>query len=137
MMVVKDLQEVAEEAGYPVDAFVFVQRGLDHTVKRIHGELAEGESAWIDPETGQSSRHVSGRDLCYGLRDYAIEQYGLLARPLLRRWRITRCEDFGRIVFAMVESGIMQKTDEDELDDFENVFEFSQAFSPELQLSDR
>ena len=135
MMVVKDLNEVAEETGYPVDAFVFVQRGLDHTVKRIHGELDEGESPWIDPETGQSSRHVSGRDLCFGLRDYAVEQYGLLARPVLRRWRITRCEDFGRIVFAMVESGIMQKTDEDGLDDFNDVFEFSQAFSPELQLS--
>ena len=79
---------------------------------------------------------MSGRDLCYGLRDYAIEQYGLLARPMLRRWRITRCEDFGRIVFAMVESGIMQKTDEDDLNDFDNVFEFSQAFSPELQLSE-
>ena len=136
MMLVKDLKEVADDTGYPVDAFVFVQRGLDFTVKRTHGELAEGETPWIDPETGQSDRHVSGRDLCYGLRDFAIEQYGLMARPILRRWRITRSEDFGRIVFAMVESGIMQKTDDDDLDDFDNVFEFSDAFACELLLTD-
>lgn len=136
MMVVQDIKDIAEEAGYPVDAFVFVQRGLDFTVKRTHGELEEGEEPEVDPETGHSVRHVSGADLCHGLRDFAVQQYGLLARHVLRRWRITRCEDFGRIVFAMVESGMMQKTDDDDLTDFAGVFDFAQAFSPDLVLAE-
>lgn len=110
---------------YPLDAFVFVQRGLDFTVRRIHGEL---EDDYDPDDLDQPSRHVSGRMLCEGLRDHAIQQYGLLAGTVLSRWRVTRCEDFGHIVFAMVESGMMHKTDDDSIDDFANVFSFQEAF---------
>lgn len=110
---------------YPLDAFVFVQRGLDFTVRRAHGELEED----YDPDDlDQPSRHVTGRMLCEGLRDYAIQQYGLLAGTVLRRWRVVGCEDFGRIVFAMVESGMMHKTEDDSIADFENLFSFQEAF---------
>jgi uncharacterized repeat protein (TIGR04138 family) len=37
--------------------------------------------------------------------------------------------DFGRIVFAMIDAGMMRKTDEDDLADFDNVFEFDEAFA--------
>jgi len=135
MLVAKELREIADESGYGIDAFLFVQRGLDHTVKSIHGEQDE-EQPRFDPETGESSRHVSGAELCHGLKEYAIDRYGLLARSVLRRWRITRSEDFGQIVFAMVNAGLMQKTDEDTIDDFMDVFDFAQAFTPELMLTD-
>ena len=119
------LADAVNSTRYPLDAFVFVQRGLDFTVRREHGELTE-DYAPAAPD--QPSRHISGRVLCEGLRDYAIQQYGLLAGTVLRRWRITRCEDFGHIVFAMVESGMMHKTEDDSIADFENVFSFRDAF---------
>jgi len=128
-----DLQSVAAQSDYPLDAFIFVQRGLDYTVRHTHGEL--GEDVEVDLE--DTSRHVSGRQLCHGLRDFAVEQYGLMARSVLGRWGIVRCEDFGRIVFAMVDAGMMRRTDEDDFDDFVGVFDFREAFSPELMLSDR
>ena len=128
-----DLRAVARETKYPLAAFLFVQRGLDFTVRRTHGELPEDEE--LDPAE-RESRHVTGRDLCFGLRDFAIEQYGLLARTVLRRWRIEQCEDFGRIVFTMVEAGLMHKNDEDNLEDFSEVFDFATAFNPELSLSE-
>ena len=128
-----DLAEAVKRTRYPADAFVFVQRGLDFTVRREHGELTED----YDPDDpDQPSRHVSGRVLCEGLRDYAIQQYGLLAGTVLRRWRIHRCEDFGHIVFAMVDAGIMHKTDDDSIADFENLFSFRDAFGkPTLALN--
>lgn len=126
-----DLHEIAGQSDYPLGAFVFVQRGLDYTVRHTHGEWDESE----DPE--QEGRHVSGRQLCHGLRDFAVDQYGLMARSVLRRWGIVRCEDFGRIVFDMVEAGLMRRTDEDSLEDFVGVFEFRDAFSPDLMLSDK
>jgi len=128
-----DLQSIAAESDYPLDAFVFVQRGLDYTVRSTHGELADEEE--FDPE--ENSRHVSGRQLCLGLRDFAVERYGLMARSVLGRWGIVRCEDFGTIVFAMVEAGMMRQTDDDRFDDFVGVFDFREAFSPDLMLSDR
>jgi uncharacterized repeat protein (TIGR04138 family) len=122
----KDLMDVVQSTKYPLDAFLFVQKGLDFTVRSTHGEP--------DPEADPASRHVSGRQLCEGLREYAVEQYGLMARSVLRRWRITSCVDFGRIVFAMVEAEFMQKTDHDTLEDFENLFDFEDAFLPTLTL---
>lgn len=103
---------------------MFVQEGLRHTVEQLHG----GDAADDD-----SSRHVSGQQLCMGLRDYAIKQFGLLARTVLNSWNIRRTEDFGRLVFILVESGIMRKSEEDSLDDFSGVYDFDETFGPELQ----
>jgi len=136
-----DLFSVMASTKYPIEAFAFVNRGLEFTVRHIHGEPAAGQDAPDDSEVQdvageESSRHISGKDLCQGLRDYAIEQYGLMARGVLRKWNIHACEDFGHIVFAMVDAGLMHKTDDDSIHDFIGVFEFAQAFRPSLELSE-
>ncbi len=115
----KSLKEVAATTRYPLDAFHFVRRGLDYTVHRTHRN---------PEELPEEDRHVSGRQLSEGLRDYAIEQYGLLAGMMLRRWRIQSTEDFGQIVFSMVNGGLMQASPDDTLDDFTGGFNFDQAF---------
>ncbi len=132
MSIDHDLAVVAKTTRYPLDAFLFVQRGLDFTVTRLHGEL--DDDAYFDADDIESSRHVSGQDLCQGLRDFAIKEYGLLARTVLRRWSINTCRDFGEIVFAMVDGGLMRKTDDDSIHDFNNVFDFASAFEPALML---
>lgn len=112
----KPIEQVVEELGlYPIEAYDFVQRGLQYTVHKLHGKVN-------DPKI---SRHVSGRELSEGLREFALMQWGMLARTVLRRWNITRTEDFGRIVFALVEGGYMTTTEEDTLDDFRGVYDFS------------
>lgn len=123
--------EIANKTRYPVDAFIFIQRGLDHTVRAIHGDIPKD----LDTEDETTSRHVSGQQLCEGLRAFAIAQYGLMARSVLRRFKIYATEDFGHLVFAMVDSGVMRKTDEDSIADFIDVYDFSEAFANELQLS--
>lgn len=115
----KSLHQLARDLGtYPAEAYEFVQRGLSHTVQLVHGTA-------VDPD---ASRHVSGPQLCEGLREYALGQWGLLARTVLRQWNVTSTADFGRIVFALIEAGQMQKTDDDSLEDFRNVFDFRKAF---------
>lgn len=133
MSIDKDLATIAKRTRYPVDAFLFVQRGLDFTVSRLHGEI-DDDFDDIAPDEYESKRHVSGQDLCTGLRDFAIKEYGLLARTVLRRWNITSCRDFGQVVFAMVDGGLMRKTDEDTIHDFNNVYDFNSAFEPGLML---
>src|SRR5947209_12845686 len=92
---------IVESACYPEDAHEFVRQGLAYTVGRVHGENP-------DPKL---CRHVCGQQLCEGLREYALSRWGMMARTVLRRWNINRTEDFGRIVFAMIECGEMAKTD--------------------------
>lgn len=114
----KTLEDVVEEVGlYPIEAYDFVQRGLQHTVEKLRADVTE-----------PGARHISGQELSEGLREFALEQWGLLARTVLERWGITRTDDFGRIVFALVENGFMSKTEEDDIEDFKNVFDFRTAF---------
>ena len=128
----KDLMSIARDTRYPLEAFLFVQRGLDFTVRRAHGEPPTNLE-----EENQQNRHVGGRDLCFGLRDFAVEEYGMLARTVLKRWNIRTSEDFGQIVFSMVEAGVMQKTDEDRIEDFHEVLDFAQAFPAEPVLNSK
>ncbi len=129
LMPTHDILNVAQKSKYPIDAFIFVQRGLEFTVRRVHGKPTREKHL---TEEHRRQRHVDGQTLCFGLRDYAIQQYGLLAKTVLKRWKITECVDFGHIVFEMIDAGLMYKTAEDSLDDFTEVFDFTSAFSPTL-----
>jgi uncharacterized repeat protein (TIGR04138 family) len=121
----KPIDTVVDKVGlYPREAFEFVQEGLAYTVERAHGQVR-------DP---QASRHVTGQMLCEGLRQFALMQWGMLARTVLARWNIEATLDFGRIVFAMIESGHMSKTDEDSLEDFRDVYDFRTAFDQGYKL---
>jgi uncharacterized repeat protein (TIGR04138 family) len=121
----KSVQQVIEDVGlYPPEAYAFIQQGLGFAVQRVHGNVK-------DPK---ASRHITGQDLCEGLREMALAQWGRLARTVLRRWNITSTVDFGRIVFALVDAGLMQKTDDDSLEDFRNVYDFRSAFEAEYQI---
>lgn len=124
---VPDWKQIREKAGpFPAQAYQFVRDGLQHTVKTIHGQ--QGDMGGDSGGDAEESRHVSGQQLCLGLKDYALQQYGLMARTVLSHWNVRKTEDFGRMVFAMVEAGLMRKTDDDTLEDFTGVFEFDQAF---------
>lgn len=118
-----DWKKVRDRAGpYAPEAFEFIRQGLAHTVRMVHGEHAALDAA---PD---ESRHVSGQQLCLGLRDFAIKQYGMLARTVLNRWGVRRTDDFGRIVFAMIDLQLMRKTEQDSLEDFRAVYDFGEAF---------
>ena len=116
----KSLPDVVREVGrYPADAFLFVQAALHHTASTVHGR---------QEAQGEITRHVDGRQLCEGIRDFAAHRWGRLARAVLARWDITETLDFGRIVFALVDAGLMSKTPHDKLEDFDGVFDFATAF---------
>jgi len=120
-----DLKSILEKAGgYAPEAYRFISDGLAHTVASIHGEDRVRNAQGIEDD----SLHVSGQELCLGLRDYALRRYGMLARTVLRRWNIHSTEDFGRIVFALVDSGLMRKTEDDVFEDFQGVYDFDEEF---------
>lgn len=116
-----DWEELANITGpYPVEAFHFVREGLSFAAQKVHAAA---------DECPDQDRHITGQQLCLGLREFAIECYGMLAPAVLSHWRIHRTEDFGRIVFAMVHRGVLSKTNEDTIDDFRSVYDFHDAFS--------
>jgi uncharacterized repeat protein (TIGR04138 family) len=138
----KSLQEVVDEVDqYPIEAFVFLQQGLGFAVNHVHGEIKEDEFSEreLNDHAGEMAdvppcRHITGQQLCEGLRAYALNQWGLLAGVVLARWRINSTFDFGRIVFALIAAGHMQKTDTDTIEDFRGVYDFKTAFDGSYQI---
>ena len=123
----KSIHQVVDDLGlYPPEAFEFVQQGLSFTVQKIHGQTKKEDML---------CRHISGADLCEGLRELALHRWGMLARTVLTRWNVRRTLDFGRIVFALVDSGWMQARPDDSLEDFREVFDFKSAFDTEYRIA--
>jgi uncharacterized repeat protein (TIGR04138 family) len=73
-------------------------------------------------------RHVTGPELAWACRDFAQQQFGLLAPVVLNHWGITRTEDIGRIVFILVEVGLLVTQPGDSESDFEAVYQFAEVF---------
>jgi uncharacterized repeat protein (TIGR04138 family) len=73
-------------------------------------------------------RHVTGQELLDGLRQYALQQFGPMAATVFEEWGIRNCQNFGEIVFNMVEIGLLARTEKDTRDDFQNGYDFTDAF---------
>lgn len=109
-----DIEVLAERDGrYSRAAYLFVYAALQHTVKKLGKESMPREQ-----------RHVSGRDLIYGISEYALDQFGPLTLTVFDHWGIRETRDFGEIVFNLVNDNLMSKTDDDRIEDFTDVFEF-------------
>jgi uncharacterized repeat protein (TIGR04138 family) len=98
-------------------AYFFVLEALDHTI------FLQGKG-----QAPHESRHINGRDLLDGIRRYAQEEFGPLAPFAFRSWGVRRTEDFGNIVFEMIEAGLLNKDENDHPRDFVNGFDFERAF---------
>ncbi len=124
------VRQLAERDGrYRPEAFLFVSEAVSHTQNWVRkGEIRRSDE---DPERGNDGEfHVSGQELLEGLRRLSKQRWGELAPTVLRQWGVFRCEDFGQIVFLMVEDENLQwkKRDCDTLDDFSGGFDFDTAF---------
>ncbi len=110
-----------------------LQHDLDwnDVIAKYHtGELPDMLVAAVDAAGGceNLNRHVSGRELCWALRDYALMRWGIMARTVLESWAICSSRDFGRIVFGFIDYDMMRKQDDDTLEDFSDVYGFDSAF---------
>lgn len=108
-------------AMFPDEAFDFVREGLRHTAQTLHG----GEEPTDLPD---DRRHITGNQLCMGLRDFALRRYGLLAPTVLGRWQVRSTEDFGTLVYALIDRGELRASERDSIEDFKGVYEFGEAF---------
>ncbi len=106
---------IANEPRYHRGAYGFLRDALDFTLKERK------------KNTGESG-HVSGQQLLDGIRRFALKQFGPMVPTVFEYWQIKCTEDFGHMVFALVEVGIFGKTERDSITDFRDVYRFHDAF---------
>jgi len=102
---------LARDPRYKAEAYAFVRSCLDYTIRRL-----------------DKPRHVSGQELLGGMREFALSEFGPMTQTVLNGWGIQRTEDIGEIVFNMVETGLLGKTEKDSRADFANGYGFDEAF---------
>lgn len=117
------------------------ENDLDWTelVSHYHeGKLPEELVEAVDAAGGcdKLNRHITSRDLCWGLRELALQRWGMLARTVLESWNVKSTKDFGKIVFGFIDLELMRKQPEDRLEDFDDVFEFRDAFDNALSSAE-
>ncbi|MCX5683529.1 MAG: hypothetical protein NT049_07585 [Planctomycetota bacterium] len=110
-------QILKSDPRYAREAYAFVHEALQFTVQR----------------TGRKG-HVTGRELCEGMCEFALAQFGRLARTVLSHWGVRRSEDVGEIVFNMVEVGLLKKREEDTRADFVGAVNFEEALDRAFEL---
>lgn len=117
------------------DAAEFVFDALRHT-QEVLGRVARRERDDAEfSEFDDDQVHISGVELLEGIRLLGLQRYGLLARHVFASWGVTTTEDFGRIVFDLVEEGKMRKTEQDQLSDFYEVYDFAQALERDYRCA--
>jgi uncharacterized repeat protein (TIGR04138 family) len=101
---------------YSADAYHFLRDALDMTIKTMQ----KGRKDAIN--------HVSGAELCEGVREYALQQFGPMVPTIFETWGIGTTRDIGEMVFNLIQTGAFSRSDSDRLEDFENVYRFEDAF---------
>ena len=115
----KSLEKIAREDGrFDPDAVRFVYEGLGYTAKKIVAEPA----------------HVTGQNLCEGLRKLALEKWGRLATLVLNNWGIKATRDFGEIVYLMIRHKWMSAQPTDSIEDFDGVYNFKTVFKDRFKF---
>jgi uncharacterized repeat protein (TIGR04138 family) len=111
---------IERDVRYHQNAYQFVYQALRFTQQCLNRPVASGAE--------NEDAHISGVELLDGIRAFALNQFGLMTRTVFRHWGISSTEDFGNIVFELIERGEMSKTDRDQLSDFFDVYDFEEVF---------
>ena len=113
---------VRRDRRYAYEAYEFVFEALGHTQKMVGRVPVAGQSLG-------NEHHVSGREILEGAVDLAREEFGFMARTVFEQWGIRRTDDLGEIVFNLIESGLLSKTESDNRADFQGVFNLDRALA--------
>jgi|TARA_B000000441_G_C21594448_1_gene261993 uncharacterized repeat protein (TIGR04138 family) len=112
------VEALAEIDGrYNKEAYAFVYKSLHYTVQKLGKR-----------QLPQAQRHISGADLLKGLSELALDEFGPLTISVFAHWGVYKTEDFGHIVFNLVNEGLMGKTEQDKIEDFTDVYDFAVEF---------
>jgi uncharacterized repeat protein (TIGR04138 family) len=105
-----------------------------HAYLFVRDALSEAQEKYGRDQQNEKAGHISPRELLDGVRSLGQRRYGMMATTVFRFWGVSSTADIGRIVFEMIELGDMKKTDNDQFDDFVDVFSFEEAFSNEYAV---
>ena len=125
----KLLPVVRRDPRYAYEAYLFVFQAIDHTLKLLGRDLPDETTDSHDPRF-----HLTGRELVEGMCDFARQEFGLMAPAVFRRWGVHRTDDFGEMVFNLIDADLMSRTPEDSRADFHALFDLDAALVRDFRI---
>lgn len=131
------LRLTQEDLRYPIEAYLFVREALAYASDQMHLQQTDSDRMTTITATQKKprSQHMTGQQLCEGIRLYAIMQFGYMAKVVLNYWGIYSTSDFGNIVFNMIRMKILKKSTKDRRSHFDDVYEFDDAFESQFEFA--
>jgi len=105
-------------------AYYFVLDALDYTMSRLGKDSLTGED-----------RHVGGRELLHFIQDFAAEEFGPMGELVFSHWGVTSSDDFGEIVFNLIDAELLSRRPTDSRLDFVGGFDFAEVFEKRHRLA--
>lgn len=113
---------------YPFEAYDFVYQALGY----VQDEMKKKRKQEASEDT---SKHVTGQQLSEACRDFALEEYGMMAGAVLDSWNIKKTDDIGQLVYNLININLMSKSETDRQEDFNNVYDMKKAFVSEFSFA--
>ncbi len=101
-----------QDSRYYPEAYGFVMEALSFSQKKF-----------------RKSKHISGEELLTGIKALLLKKFGPMTLPVLKHWGIKATDDFGNIVYNLVENKVLAKDTQDHYDSFKNVYDFEEVFN--------
>ena len=131
------LQLIKEDKRYALDAYIFVQAALSYAADALEmGSISHPEPNLTldEPKEIPEERHLTGQQLCEAIRQYALNQFGYLAKTVLNSWGVETTSAFGDIVYNMISAGMMRKSASDRRSHFDGIYDFHEVFTEKFQI---
>ncbi len=100
-----------EDDRYKREAYEFIMEALMFTQKKF-----------------RRAKHVSGQQLLEGIQGFLENKFGPMVLTVLDHWGVKTTEDFGHIVFNLINHKVLSKTEEDTIESFCNGYDFHEVF---------
>ena len=124
----KLIELTRDDPRYAYEAYEFVCDAVTFTQERL-GRAPEEED---DPD---ADYHVSGPELLRGACELAVEEFGMMAPVVFRRWGIAVTDDVGNIVFNLIRAERLSRSDRDDPEDFRDVFDLERVLTDGFELT--
>ena len=113
------------------EEFYTIVFGICEHDKRYHPESYEFvmEALSYSQKKFNKTRHITGTELLQGVKSLLLQKFGPMTLNVLKYWGITQTDDFGNIVFNLVEHKILAKDEQDHYESFKNAYDFEEVFN--------
>ena len=124
------IELMQQDQRYHLEAYQFVREALAYAQKVMKMPATKDEGT-----EAKQDHHLTGQQLCQAIREFALEQFGFMAKTVLNSWGVYTTGDFGEIVYNLIRIKEMRKSKSDRREDFDDQYDFDVAFEPRFELS--